>query len=124
MEDFDRLEHEIKAVDTVPGSAGQTMGLVHDKNWENSDNFDKTLVKKKVDPNVIRQAQSCRNYVACKTQMGKSFGVIPLGDLLVYEGPETKNRPTCNPLELHKLGSLIVELFGCPNSSGLQFQYS
>ena len=103
MEDFDKLEHEIQAVDIVPGSAAQTMGSVHDKNWENWANFDKALVKKKVDSNVIRKAHSCHDHVACKTQMGKSFRVIPLDDLLVYEGPETKNRPTCNPLELHKL---------------------
>ena len=36
---------------------------------------------------------------------------IKSGNLRVYEGLETKNRPTCTPLELHKL----VKQFDCPS---------
>ena len=46
--------------------------------------------------------------------MGKSFGVIPLSTLRKYEGPETKNQPICDPLELHK----FVKRFGWPNFLG------
>ena len=48
--------------------------------------------------------------------MGESFGVIPLSNLRKYEGPETKNRPICDHLELHK----CVKRFGCPNILGAQ----
>ena len=54
------------------------MGLMYDKNFQNWDKFDKGG-EERVDPNVIRQAQNCLDYVACKNQMGESFGVIPLG---------------------------------------------
>ena len=42
LDDFDMLESEIQAMDTVPGDTGQTL------------KFDKTLIKKKVDPSVCR----------------------------------------------------------------------
>ena len=53
MDDFDTLECEIQPVDTVPGDTGQTLGLLHDKNLLNLDKFDKALVKKRVEPDVI-----------------------------------------------------------------------
>ena len=46
--------------------------------------------------------------------MGESFGVISLSTMRKYEGPETKNQPICDPLELHK----FVKRFGCPNFLG------
>ena len=103
VDDFDMFNLDIQGSDAVAGDAGQSMGPVHDKHTQNWDKFDKTLVKKRVDLSVIRQAQNCLDYVACKNQMGESFRVIPLGNLRVYEGPETRNRPKCSPLELHKL---------------------
>ena len=105
------LECEIQAVDTVTGYTGQTLSSFHNKNLLDCDKFDKALLKKRVDPSVIMQAKNCHDYVACKNQMGESFVVIPLSNLRKYEGPETKNRPTCNPFELHKL----VKQFDCPN---------
>ena len=52
--------------------------LFHNENLQECDKFDKALLKKRVDPSVIMQAKNCPDYVACKNQMGKSFGVIPL----------------------------------------------
>ena len=62
------------------------------------------------------KAENCLNYVAYTNQMGESFGVIPLSYLRIYEGPEIKNRPTCNYLELDKL----VKQFDCRNFLGAQ----
>ena len=42
------------------------------------DIFDKILLKKKVDQDTIPQAKSCDDYVTCKSQMDRPFGVIPL----------------------------------------------
>ena len=84
------------------------------KNLQNYDNFDKGLLKKRVDPSVIQKAKKCRDYVACKGQMGESFGVVPLENLRTYEGPETKNQHIFDSLLLHK----IVGQYGCPNFLG------
>ena len=113
-DDFDMLECEIQAVHAVPGHTGQTGSSYHNENLQDCDKFDKALLKKRVHPSVIRQAKTCPDYVACKNQMGESFGVIPLSTLRKYEGPETKNQPICDPLELHK----FAKAFGCPNSLG------
>ena len=113
-DDFDMLECEIQAVDAVPGHTGQTVSSYHNENLQDCDKFDKALLKKRVHPGVIRQAKTCPDYVACKNQMGESFGVIPLSTLQKYEGPETKNQPIGDPLELHK----FVKAFGCPNFLG------
>ena len=94
---IDILECEIQAVDTAPGDTGQTVRLSHNKNLQDCDKFDKALLKNRVDPGIIMQAKNCADYVACKNQMGESFGVIPLSNLLKYEGPETKNQPICGP---------------------------
>ena len=92
-DDFNMLECEIQAVGTVPGDTGQTVSSYHSENLQDCDKFDKALLKKRVDPGVIRQAKKFSDYVACKNQMGVSFGVIPLSTLRKYEGPETK-KPT------------------------------
>ena len=101
-DDLDMLENEIQAVDTGPGDTGQVSSSFQSEQLQDCDKFDIALLKKKVDPNVIRQTKNCPDYVACKNQMGESFGVIPLSTLQRYKGPETKNQPLCNPLELHK----------------------
>ena len=105
---------DLQAVHTVPGDTGQTVSSYHSENLQDCDKFDRALLKKRVDPSVIRQAKNCSDYVACKNQMGETFGVIPLSTLRKYEGPQTKNQPICDPLELHKL----VKAFGCPNFLG------
>ena len=55
-DDFDMLECEIQAVGTVPGDTGQTVSSYHSKNYD-CDKFDKALIKKRVDPGVIRHAK-------------------------------------------------------------------
>ena len=45
---------DIQAGDTVAGDAGRSMSSVHDPNTRNWDKFDKALVKKRVNPSVIR----------------------------------------------------------------------
>ena len=80
-EDSDMLECEIQAVDTAPGDTGQTVGSSQNENLQDCDKFDKALLKKRVDPGVVMQAKNCSDYVACKTQMGESFGVIPRSTL-------------------------------------------
>ena len=94
FDDFDMFDFDIQAGDTVTGDAGHSMSSVHDQSSQNWDKFVKALVKNRVDPSVIRQAQNCHDYVACKNQMGESFGVIPLSNLRVYEDPE-KKKQTC-----------------------------
>ena len=71
---FDMLEYEIQAVDTVPGDTGQTVSSFHNENLQDCDKFDKALLKKRVDPGVIRQAKNCSDYVACKNQWGNLLG--------------------------------------------------
>ena len=48
------------------------------------DIFDKILLKKKID--IIARAKSCDDYVRCKSQMDRPFGVIPLSPLKIYTG--------------------------------------
>ena len=114
LDDFDTLECEVQAVGTVPGDTGPNVSSYHNENLQDCDKFDKALLKKRADPSVIMQAKNCPDYVACKNQMGESFGVIPLSTLRKYEGPETKNQPISDPLQLHK----SVKQFGCPNFLG------
>ena len=113
-DDFHMLEYEMQAVHTVPGDTGQTVSSYHSENLQDCDKFDRALLKKRVDPSVIGQAKNCSDYVACKNQMGETFGVIPLSTLRKYEGPETRNQPIYDPLELYK----FVKRFGCPNFLG------
>ena len=54
---------------------------VNDKNY---DDFNKLLLKNKVDQNLVQQARSCSEFVACKQQMDNAFGVIPLSPLMLY----------------------------------------
>ena len=64
--DFDMVECEIQAVDTVPCD---TVSSFHNENLQDCDKFEKALLKK-VDPGVIMQAKNSSDYVACKNQMG------------------------------------------------------
>ena len=77
LDDFDMLECEIQAVDTALGDTGQTVSSYYNENLQDGDKFDKALLKKRVDPGVIMQTKNCSDYVACKNQIGESFGVIP-----------------------------------------------
>ena len=46
FDDFDMLDLDIQAGDTVTGDAGHIMSSAHDQNSQNWDKFDKALVKK------------------------------------------------------------------------------
>ena len=83
-------------------------------NDKNHDDFDKLLLKKKVNQNLIHQARSCSEFVACKQQMDNAFGVIPLSPLMLYQGPKTNNIAVSDILALHK----IVKNSNCPNYMG------
>ena len=114
LDDFDTLECEIQAVGTAPGDTGQNVSSYHNENWQHCDKFDKALLKKRV-----ALVSSCRLKIVlimwlAKIKVGESFGVIPLSTLRKYEGPETKNQPISDPLQLHK----SVKQFGCPNFLG------
>ena len=80
------------------------------------DVFDKMLSKKKLDQNTIVQVKSCDDYVACKSQMDRPFGAIPLSPLKIYTGLQTNNQKIPDPLLLHHL----VRASGCPNFLGLR----
>ena len=80
------------------------------------DIFDKMLLKKKVDQDIIVQAKSCDDYVRCKSQMNKPFGVIPLSPLKIYTGAPTNNPKFPDPLLVHR----CVRASGCHNFMGLQ----
>ena len=80
------------------------------------DIFDNILLKKKVDQDIIVQAKSCDDYMRCKSQMDRPFGVIPLSPLKIYTGPPTNNKKIPDPLLLHRL----VRTSGCPNFMGLR----
>ena len=89
VDDFDTLDFGIYVGDAVTGDAEQNMGFSEAKSTQDWNKFDKALAKKRVDAIIINQAKSC-DYVTCKNQMGQSFGVIPLGNLQVYDSPERK----------------------------------
>ena len=84
------------------------------------DTFDKSLMKKRVDVHTIRQARLCNDYIACKSQMDKPFGVVPLSPLTTYVGVYKFNDRCTNPLLVHQL----VRVSGCPNFLGLQIPVS
>ena len=89
-------------------------------NDKNHDDFDKLLLKKKVDQSLIQQARSCSQFVACKQQMENAFGVIPLSPLMLYQGPKTNNTVVSDILALHK----IVKNSNCPNYMGIRIPVS
>ena len=62
-----------------------------------SDVFDKTLVKKRVDQDTIAQAKLCPDYIQCKSQIHRPFGVIPLSPLITYTGLPTENEGNTDP---------------------------
>ena len=70
--------------------------------------------RKKLSYDIISQVKACKDYKACKKQMGEPFGVIPLSLLLVYTGKNTSNNRVGDPLLAHRL----VRQSGCPNILG------
>ena len=81
---------------------------------DKNDKFDTMLVKKIVDQCIITQVKACKDYRACKNQMGEPLGFIPLSSLLVYTGNNTNNKQLHDPLLAQKL----VRQSGCPNFLG------
>ena len=59
------------------------------------DVFDKSLIKKRVDVDTIRQARLCNEYITCKSQMDRPFGVVPLSPLTTDVGVHTNNDCCC-----------------------------
>ena len=114
LDELGMHEYDFQAVDTVSCDTGEICSLPQNEILKNCDDFDKALVKKRLHPSVLHKAKNCRDYVACKGQMGESFGVIPLENLCTYEGPETKNQHIPDSLLLHK----VVAQYGCPNFLG------
>ena len=78
--------------------------------------FDKGLIKKRTNVNIIRQAKLCDDYIACKSQMEKPFGVVPLSPPTTYVGAPTNNDCHTDPLLMHQL----VCKYSCPTFLGLQ----
>ena len=89
-------------------------------NDKNHDDFDKLLLKKRMEKNLIQQARSCPEFVACKSQMDNAFGVIPLSPLMLYQGPKTNNTSTSDILALHR----TVRDSNCPNYMGIRIPVS
>ena len=89
-------------------------------NVANYDDFDKLLLKKRVDQKLVQQARSCPEYVACKQQMGNVFGVIPVSPLMLYQGPRTNNASTSDILTLLR----AVKDSNCPNYMGIRIPVS
>ena len=87
--------------------------------FDKNDKFDTLLVKKKMSYDTISQVKACKDYKACKNQMGEPFGVIPLSPLLVYTAQNTSNNQVCDPLLAHRL----VRQSGCPNFGVAVFQW-
>ena len=77
------------------------------------DDFDKNILKKKVDVDTIRQARSCNDYIASTKQMGKPFTLSPL---TTYVGVPTKNDCLIDSLLAH----LLVRSSGCQNFLGVR----
>ena len=89
-------------------------------NGPNHDDFEKLLLKKRVDQKLVQQARSCSEYIACKQQMDNVFGVIPLSPLMLYQGPKTNNTATSDILSLHR----AVKDSYCPNYMGIPIPVS
>ena len=81
----------------------------------NHDDFDKLLLKERVDQNLVQQARSCSEFVACKQQMDNAFGVIPLSPLILYQGPKPNNVAASDILALHR----TVKDSNCKNYMGI-----
>ena len=86
----------------------------------NHDDFEKLLLKKRVDQKLVQQARSCLEYIACKQQMDNAFGVISLSPLMLYQGPKTNNTATSDILSLHR----AVRDSNCPNYMGIRIPVS
>ena len=86
----------------------------------NHDDFEKLLLKKRVDQKLVQRARSCLEYIACKQQMDNAFGVIPLSPLMLYQGPKTNNMATSDILSLHR----AVRDSNCPNYMGIRIPAS
>ena len=89
-------------------------------NVTNYDDFDKLLLKRRVDQKLVQQAMSCLEYAACKEQMGNAFGVIPLSPLMVYQRPKTDHAYISDILTLPR----AVKDSNCPNYMGIRIPVS
>ena len=89
-------------------------------NGTNHDDFEKLLLKKRVDQKLVQQARSCSEYMACKQQMDSAFGIISLSPLMLYQGPKTNNAATSDILSLHR----AVKDSNCPNYMGIRIPVS
>ena len=87
-------------------------------NDTNHDDFEKLLLKKRVDQKLVQQARSCSEYMACKQQMDNAFGIISLSPLMLYQGPKTNNAATSDNLSLHRAvkDSIALKIFPVRNS--------
>ena len=125
VSDDDSLSDTLNYVDCEFSDLEDDLGILqlHPENVvndKNHDDFDKLLLKKKVEKNLIQQARSCSEFVACKQQMGNAFGVIPLSPLMLYQGPKTNNTVVSDILALHKM----VKNSKCPNYMGIRIPVS
>ena len=73
------------------------------------------LFKNLVDQQLINQARSCVDYVACKEQTASTLGVIPLSTLIIYQGPKTDHAQLSDVLSLHR----AVRNSNCPSYMGI-----
>ena len=92
----------------------------HTVNGSNHDDFEKLLLKKRVDQKLVQQARSCLECIACKQRMNNAFGVIPLSPLMLYQGPKTNNTATSDILSLHR----AVKDSNFPNYMGIRIPVS
>ena len=84
--------YEVKEFSDLEGDLGiLELNSENTVNVANHDDFEKLLLKKRVEQKLVQQARSCSEYVACKQQTGNAFGVIPLSPLMLYQGPKTNN---------------------------------
>ena len=88
--EFSEISETLNDIDYKLSDLEDDLGIL-DLNSENTangtnyDNFEKLLLKKRIDQGIVQQARSCPEYVACKQQMGNAFGVIPLSPLMLYQ---------------------------------------
>ena len=120
-DDLDILENEIQAVDTGPGDTGQISSSFKNEQLQDCDKFDIALLKKKVDPNVIRQAKNCPDHLACKNQMGESFELYPLALCEGTRAQRQKIDPYATPYSYTSWSnSLVVQISWVPGFQWFQ----
>ena len=89
-------------------------GLLRSQKYSKLGQIQKALASKIVDPTVITQAKNSHDYIACKHQMGESFGVFPLATCRCMRAQRQKIDLCPAALELHKL----IRQSGCPSFLG------